>query len=223
MITLRPDTRGDVIFLLRTAQVIFWDFDGVIKDSVSAKSDGFERLFMPYGKEIASRVRRHHETNGGMSRYEKIPLYLNWANEIVADRMIREFCDRFSKLVLQAVIDSPWVPGVREYLQKQHLGQCFVLLSATPQEEIQQILEALNIATCFRAVHGAPQSKTAAICDELQRLQCPAESGLVVGDSAIDLQSAQTNRVPFLLRRTSFNRELQSQYSGPSFEGLKYE
>jgi phosphoglycolate phosphatase-like HAD superfamily hydrolase len=223
MIAPRSNADQDVICLLRTARVIFWDFDGVIKDSVTAKSDGFEQLFLPYGKEVASRVREHHEANGGVSRYEKIPVYLSWAGESVTGPTVQEFCDRFSNLVLQAVIDSPWVPGVREYLQKEHLHQPFVLLSATPQEEIQHILEALNIASCFQAVHGAPMSKAAAICDELRHLQCPAKAGLVVGDSATDMLSAQTNGVPFLLRRTPINRELQRQYSGASFESLNYE
>lgn len=223
MIAPRPDADRDVICLLRTARVIFWDFDGVIKDSMAAKADGFEQLFLPYGKEVASRVREHHEANGGVSRYEKIPIYLGWAGENATRATVRAFCDRFSKLVLQAVIESPWVPGVREYLEKQHVHQCFVLLSATPQQEIQQILEALNIASCFQAVHGAPISKAAAICDELQNLQCPAKAGLMVGDSATDLLSAQTNHVPFLLRRTPMNVELQGQYSGASFEGLNCE
>jgi phosphoglycolate phosphatase-like HAD superfamily hydrolase len=223
MIAPLPDADRDVICLLRAARVIFWDFDGVIKDSVTAKSDGFEQLFLPYGKEIAGRVREHHEANGGVSRYEKIPVYLSWAGETVTGAKVREFCDRFSKLVLQAVINSPWVPGVREYLQKQHVRQCFVLLSATPQGEITHILEALNIASCFQAVHGAPISKAAAICDELRHLQCPAKAGLVVGDSATDLLSAQTNHVPFLLRRTPMNMQLQGQYLGASFESLSYE
>ena len=30
-------------------QYIFWDFDGVIKDSVLLKSDAFEQLFLNFG------------------------------------------------------------------------------------------------------------------------------------------------------------------------------
>ena len=33
--------------LLKTMQVVFWDFDGVIKDSVVVKSKGYEKLFLP--------------------------------------------------------------------------------------------------------------------------------------------------------------------------------
>jgi phosphoglycolate phosphatase-like HAD superfamily hydrolase len=217
-----PDGRN-AFSLLRAARVVFWDFDGVVKDSVTAKSDGFERLFLPYGREIASRVRQHHEAHGGVSRYEKIPIYLGWVEELVTEEKVREFCDRFSELVFQSVIDSPWVPGVHEYLQKYHSWQHFVLVSATPQEEIRRILEALNLDSCFRAVHGAPAAKSAAIADELGRLRCPASSGLVVGDSATDVTAAQTNRVPFLLRRTPINGYLQRGYCTAWFEGLDNE
>jgi phosphoglycolate phosphatase-like HAD superfamily hydrolase len=223
MLVPRTDANGEVIYLLRAARVVFWDFDGVIKESVAAKSDGFERLFADYGKDLASRVRRHHEAHGGVSRYEKMPIYLSWVGEPATAARIQEFCDRFSKLVLQAVIDSPWVPGVREYLQKHCNQQYFVLLSATPQGEIQMILDRLNLASCFHAIHGAPVPKAAAMLDELQHLQCSAKAALAVGDSATDMLAAQTNGIPFLLRRTAMNETLQSQYFGPSFESLNHE
>lgn len=209
--------------LMRRAAAIFWDFDGVIKDSVEAKTIGFEQLFLPYGQEISKRVRRHHEANGGVSRYEKIPLYLEWAGEIITPEKIDEFCGRFSGLVLQAVIDSPWVLGVREYLQENCNRQYFVLLTATPQEEILQILKALEITSLFREVHGAPTPKAAAIRGVLQRLRYSPNEVLVVGDAETDLKAAEENRVAFLLRRTPLNRGMQQRFSGPSFEYLDIE
>jgi len=211
------------VSLLQRATIVFWDFDGVIKDSVAAKSDGFEQLFLRYGKEVASRVRQHHEAHSGVSRYEKMPIYLNWVGEPVTGARIQEFCDRFSKLVLQAVIDSPWVPGVREYLQKHHLLQRFVLLTATPQEEINRILHLLDIAHCFVQISGAPAHKVTAIAQILRRLQCAAEDALMIGDSASDLYAAEANSVAFLLRRTTINQGLQKQYAGAMFEDLANE
>jgi phosphoglycolate phosphatase-like HAD superfamily hydrolase len=209
-----------VVALLQRASIVFWDFDGVIKDSVAAKSDGFERLFLTYGKEVASRVRQHHEAHGGVSRYEKIPIYLSWVGESGTPALVQNFCDRFSKLVRQAVIDSPWVPGVREYLQKQSARQRFVLLTATPQEEIQEILHALNIAHWFESICGAPAPKANAIADRLRCLHYSAEDALMIGDSESDLAAAEANGVTFLLRCTAINQALQKRYSGPMFENL---
>src|SRR5437773_2146653 len=81
--------------------VVLWDFDGVIKESVSVKSDAFARLFEPFGAEIAARVRRHHEMNTGMSRFEKIPLYLSWAGEQAEPETVARYCARFADAVKQ--------------------------------------------------------------------------------------------------------------------------
>jgi phosphoglycolate phosphatase-like HAD superfamily hydrolase len=207
---------------MKGRSLVFWDFDGVIKDSVTVKSVAFEQLFVPYGLEVAVRVRRHHEAHGGVSRYEKMPIYLRWAGEQASADQVQEFCNRFSELVQQAVIDSPWVPGVLEYLQAHHARQRFVLLTATPQEEIQQLLRALDIAHCFHEVYGAPTAKAQAIGNVLRRLQCPPEQALVVGDSETDFDAAKANSVPFLLRRTALNEALQKQHSGAMFDDLSH-
>jgi phosphoglycolate phosphatase-like HAD superfamily hydrolase len=223
IVTMSNSSRATTVALLQRASIVFWDFDGVIKDSVAAKSDGYEQLFMSYGKEVAGRVRKHHEAHGGVSRYEKIPIYLNWAGESGTVARVQEFCDRFSKLVRQAVINSPWVPGVREYLQEHCARQRFVLLTATPQEEIQEILHELDIAHCFDFLCGAPTPKADAIADILRSLLYSVEAALVIGDSESDLAAAEANGVAFLLRCTAINQALQNRYPGPMFDDLAYE
>ena len=63
--------------ILDKYEMVFWDFDGVIKESVSVKTDAFEELFKPYGDIVRNKVKNHHIENAGMSRFNKIPLYLN--------------------------------------------------------------------------------------------------------------------------------------------------
>ena len=217
---MTPEALKQVGVFLRKKQVVFWDFDGVIKDSVEVKSAGYEGLFLSYGKEVVKKVREHHNAHGGISRYEKIPLYLSWAGEPVTDDQVEEFCVRFSHLVQQAVIESPWVPGVLEYLQANHTSQFFILITATPQEEIKQILCAIGSNKFFREVHGAPTAKAMVVQDVMSRLRFNSDEALVVGDSATDLRAAEENNVAFLLRRTPFNQNLQKQFHGPSFENL---
>lgn len=209
--------------LLRRAVLIFWDFDGVIKDSVGVKSQAFEKLFLPYGQELTNRVRRHHESNGGVSRFQKIPLYLKWAGESADIHQVDEYCLRFSALVLQAVVDAPWVPGVHEYLQRHYIDQKFVLISATPQSEIEQILEMLKISHMFCEIYGAPKTKTDIIRDVLFRLKCSKGDAVVVGDSETDMNAADKNEVPFILRKTELNHFILDKHSGPVFEKLNDE
>ena len=80
--------------LIKYSEVVFWDFDGVIKDSVEAKSLAFEKLFAIYGPEISKKVRKHHEQNTGLSRFDKIPIYMSWSGEFVSDKSVQEFCQR---------------------------------------------------------------------------------------------------------------------------------
>lgn len=199
---------------------MFWDFDGVIKDSVSAKARAFEEVFACFGPIVAQRVRQHHESHGGVSRYQKIPLYLRWAGQSATEAQVQEFCDRFSTQVLQAVLASAWVPGVREYLDSHREDQCFVLLTATPQEEIERILRALKLSEHFREVYGAPTPKADAVAVVLNRRGCPPDQALVIGDSTTDLEAAVANHVPFLLRRATYNNALQQRFSGPTFDNL---
>jgi len=213
-----PDERAADV--LRNAAVVFWDFDGVVKDSVEVKSTAFEQLFLGYGLDVAARVRRHHEANGGVSRYEKLPIYLGWAGEQVTPGRVRFFAERFSELTLDAVIAAPWVPGVREYLETHHSRQHFVLVTATPQDDIERILHAVRLSGTFREVVGAPIAKADAIRSVLERLGCPAGDAWMVGDTATDLRAAAANSVPFILRRTSLNTALQREFAGPSFEVL---
>ena len=57
------------------ARVIFWDFDDVIKDSVSVKTKAFSILFEKYGREIQEKVVSYHLENGGVSRFDKVKYF----------------------------------------------------------------------------------------------------------------------------------------------------
>lgn len=194
--------------------MLFWDFDGVIKESVSVKTEAYVRLFEPFGAAITARIREHHEIHGGMSRFEKLPLYLGWAGRSASPDEVSVYCAKFSTAVFQAVIESAWVPGAREYLEANYQRQRFVLVTATPQDEIEDILSALHIAHCFCEVHGAPTAKSAAIEGSLARLGCRRSEALVIGDSPSDLAAAAAAQVEFLLRCTTLNARLQETYSG---------
>ena len=82
---------------LLSYDAIFWDFDGVIKDSVEAKTTAYVSLFDNMDVELLARVKLHHRKNGGVSRYEKIPLYLAWAGYQVTQNLVDLYCEKFSK------------------------------------------------------------------------------------------------------------------------------
>ena len=204
--------------LVGTAVLVFWDFDGVIKDSVEAKTESFFKLFKPFGEVVAEKVREHHEAHGGMSRFEKFPIYLQWAGLESNQSTISEYCEQFSQRVLQGVIDAPWVAGVERYLRSNFHQQTYILVSATPQDELEHILHVLDLTKCFAEVYGAPISKRDAIGKTLLVRGLDARDCLMIGDAQADLDAAVANQVPFLLRRHSCNTKVFATYTGTSVE-----
>jgi len=191
-------------------KAIFFDFDGVIKESVEVKADAFYDLFLPFGIDLASKVKAHHEDNGGMSRYEKLPLYLKWSEQSTDDSNIEKYAEQFSKMVTQCVIDSPWVCGVLNYLQRNQEQSCY-LISATPQKEIEKILESLDIDSYFDKVVGSPTKKDVAVTAIMTKKHLNSPDCIMIGDAISDYDAAQANNINFVLRKTKLNRSLQAQ------------
>ena len=203
-------------FLVGTAVLIFWDFDGVIKDSVEVKTRAYFQLFEPFGEVVAEKVRDHHEAHGGMSRFEKIPIYLQWAGLETNLSTVSDYCEQFSQRVLKGVIDAPWVSGVERYLRNNSNQQTFLLVSATPQDELEHILRALDLRTCFAEVYGAPIRKQDAIGKALLERGIEARDCLMIGDAQADLDASEANQVSFLLRKHGSNTNVFASYTGAS-------
>jgi phosphoglycolate phosphatase-like HAD superfamily hydrolase len=202
--------------LVATAVLVFWDFDGVIKDSVEVKTQAYFQLFESFGSVVAEKVRKHHEVHGGMSRFDKLPIYMQWAGLEPNQSTVSEYCEQFTQRVLQGVIYAPWVAGVERYLCSNSKEQAFILVSATPQDELEHILHVLDLTKCFAEVYGAPISKRDAIGKTLRARGLDARDCLMIGDSQADLDAAVASQVPFLLRRHSSNTKVFAAYTGTS-------
>lgn len=211
-----------ILDLIKKAKIIFWDFDGVIKESVSVKSDAFEKLFQPFGIEIAKKVKRHHEKNGGMSRYKKLPIYLDWAGKESSESLVSEYEKKFSDLVINEVINSPWVSGVLEYLKIHANKQKFFIVTATPHQEILLILKELQIKELFEEVIGSPISKQVAISQLINKYSVSTDEAIMIGDSSNDYYAAIENEVQFILRKTEFNKNLQKQLKCRTINNFLY-
>jgi phosphoglycolate phosphatase-like HAD superfamily hydrolase len=189
-------------------ELIFWDFDGVIKESVSVKTDAYVELFRTYGVEVANKVKNHHLMNGGMSRYDKIPLYLKWAGLEQNESEVQNFCGKFGSIVKNKVIASAWVPGVEDFLHNNKENHIFVLVSATPQTELEDICKSLKLTGVFSRIYGAPINKSDSIRTSMINYKVPPSSCLMIGDAEADIQAAQDNEIHFIFRRHQDNGNL---------------
>ena len=201
--------KSDLNRIVNEAQLIFFDFDGVIKESVEAKSNAFFSLFLPFGNNIAVRVKEHHEKHAGVSRFEKIPTYLKWAGIEAKSETILKYAEKFSTLSKKKVVSSKWVPGILEFLEKNVDKKILSVVTATPEKEIQDILKILKIDKYFSSVVGSPTPKAEAIGSGLDKFNISAGRAYMIGDSIGDFNSAKKNDVYFILRKTKLNKDLQ--------------
>ncbi len=191
---------------LKKYKNIFWDFDGVIKDSLDVKSEAFLNLFHGIDVNLKKRIEDHHLNNSGISRYKKIPLYLEWAE--IDKSQLTNYLDLFEKDVINRVLKSNWVMGAKEYLSSNPYRQNFFLVTATPQKEIEFILKKLNILNAFTSIFGSPVDKSLAVKkiifdNKLLKGEC-----IFFGDALTDYNASLENGISFLLRMHKHNKEI---------------
>ncbi|CCK80312.1 HAD-superfamily hydrolase, subfamily IA, variant 1 [Desulfobacula toluolica Tol2] len=200
-------------------QVIFWDFDGVIKDSVNAKTKGYIQLFDSYGTHIKNKIFQHHIEHGGVSRFEKIPLYYKkYLKTELSAEQIQELCLKYGEFTKYAVLKSEWVPGVRKYLELNCTRQTFFVVTGTPQEDINWIINKLDIQSMFFGVYGAPKTKIEILSNLIEKYDLKPESCLMVGDALTDYNAAKKTKINFLLRKTPENEVLFKNISCNSID-----
>jgi len=196
-------------------KAIIFDFDGVIAESVEVKTDAFAKIYMTYGKDIVARIVEHHESNGGMSRFEKFQLYHKlFLKKAISNNEKKDLAVQFSKLVVEKVIDAPYVPGALEYIQKCYDKYKLFISTGTPTKEIQKILIGRGIEHYFTDVFGSPDKKNTHINNIEAKYGIRTNEMIFYGDSYTDLDAAINANVPFVLIQNGFNKKLASTYKG---------
>ena len=200
---------------------IIFDFDGVIAESVQVKTDAFAALYASYGADIVSKVVEHHEANGGMSRFEKIRLYHeSFLNRTVTKEEITNLASQFSELVVEKVIDAPYVPGALEYIQQSYKQYKLFISTGTPMEEIRQILECREIANYFTDIFGSPERKPFHLKHILSKYDLKPDELIFFGDSNSDLNASKDVQIPFILIKNKFNQSLSKTYTGKTINNF---
>ena len=185
---------------------IFFDFDGVILESVSIKTDAFYEMYLPYGKETAEKVKAFHLANGGVSRFDKFRYFAKkFLGEKIDEAKIQMVAEQFGKLVLDKILECPYVPGAFEFLENHSQDyNCFVV-SATPNEEVNYIVKKKRIEGYFKSIHGSPTKKTEIVAKLIDYYGMDVSESIFIGDAEADFNAAFENDLYFLLRKTSEN------------------
>ena len=217
-------SKNELLNSIVSIPCVFWDFDGVIKESIEAKSNAFKLTFVDSSPETIKKITEHHQKNGGMSRYEKIPLYLEWSKVPNNQENIERYCSKFSKNSRRMVIASPWIEGVLEVISMRYKnGLTNIIITATPQGEMEEIVNILQIDDMFSGIYGSPMSKTNSLKLAISEKKIDYDNSIMIGDAITDYDAAIGNKVKFILRKTEFNSNLQELCKGRIINNFIYE
>lgn len=179
--------------------LFIYDFDGVIKQSVQAKTDAFVSMFEEFDSSIKNYVKRYHEDNGGISRYEKFKHYYSFLfNRTLEENELEKLASRFSNAVLNKVIESDYLPGALETINKtSQLGRN-IICTGTPETEMRVILSRLGIDNYFEEIYGSPMSKSTILQEILTRFDISRKEMIYFGDSITDKEAALKYNIDFI-------------------------
>ena len=135
-----------------------------------------------------------------MSRFDKFNYYHNVYLDMKRDQFdVDRLANQFSKIVMNKVIACPEIPGAEKFIQENFLQRKCYINSATPQNEIRQIISARGLQKYFHTVLGSPTSKS----ENLEKIRksnpkVPTSGFLFFGDALSDLDAAKNNNFDFI-------------------------
>lgn len=182
-------------------KAIIFDFDGVLVESLDIKTNAFAKLFEQEGEGVVKQIVNYHLKNGGVSRHDKF----NYIYKKILKRRLnyngfQELCNKFATLVVNAVVDAPYVKGAKEFLENNvSKYKCFVA-SATPQKELEEIVKRRNISHYFEKIYGSPIKKSDAVGKILIEEDVKPINAIFIGDAISDYTAARDNSINFIAR-----------------------
>ncbi len=186
-------------FTTQDLQAVFFDFDGVLVDSVPLKTAAYAEIFKPYGKQAVNEIVTYHQKYGGIDRYRKIRHISNVIGLGLSKKTVNQMAENFSVLVKNEIIVKPLIPGIRELLENlQSCGIKLFIISGTPEEELQDIARSKNIVSYFQGICGSPATKEVIISAILTQYQFDAKRCIFIGDAIGDFEAALSVGMFFL-------------------------
>lgn len=201
---------------------IFFDFDGVLAESVSAKTEAFREMYLPYGEDIANKVVEYHIHHGGISRFEKFKYWeKTFFGKNLGEDEVREMGQKFSNLVLEKVVISKPVQDSIWFLEKYHQKLSFWVITGTPSNEIEIIASRRKMSYFFEGLHGSPENKIYWTEYLIEKHGLNREETLFLGDATTDLDAAQYSKLHFALRDNEENEGMFTEYKGLRFRNFR--
>jgi len=180
-------------------KTIFWDFDGVIFDSMKIKSDGFIELFEEHDNLSLKKMEEYHYLYGGVSRFDKIRYFYTdiLGKEIREDEVVA-FADEFAKIIEKKLFnrDNLIMDSVN-FIEKNYKKYRFHIVSGAENNELNRICDTFDLSKYFITIEGSPIKKDILIKDVLENYSYTKDECILIGDAITDYNASKKNGIGF--------------------------
>jgi len=183
---------------LKNREAIFWDFDGVILNSMPIREKGFRVVLSSYPQEDIDKLIAYHNENGGLSRYVKFKYFFNHIrNEFETEKVEALLANQFSSIMRELLLDEQLLNlEVLNFIKtNSHIKMHIV--SGSDEEELRYLCSKLNIQSLFETIQGSPTPKNELVEKLLSTYNYSKENICLIGDSINDFQAANINNLDF--------------------------
>lgn len=180
--------------------VIIFDFDGVIIDSMNIRDFGFRKIFENYSIDKVEELIKYHRINAGLSRFHKIKyFYNNMLNKEIEEQSVLDYANKFSiimreELIKKEYLIAEWIDFIKENSEKYVMH----IASGSEQNELRYICEKLDIEKYFKSIHGSPTHKNELVKIIIEKNQYERSKTVMIGDSINDYEAAKVNGIRFV-------------------------
>lgn len=189
-------------------RAIIFDFDGVILESASIKTDAFAEVVKGYPEPQAKAFVEFHRNHMGISRHVKFKYFVEEIlKQPYTEEVGKKLADQFAEIVFARVMACRFVPGAREFLERNWNRYDLYVASGTPEEELRKIVEGRKLGRFFKEVYGTPMKKEDIIACIRDRAGYQKKEMCFVGDALTDKKAAQYVGLQFIGRNTEDNAE----------------
>ena len=191
---------------------ILFDFDGVIHDSNTVKTDGFRSIFNKYPSDLVKILVDYHEVNGGISRYSKIRYFFEKILKTdISEEKVLEFADKFSKIMISKLVDPVYlIKETVDFIKKNFTSYDMHIVSGADEKELQFLCEKLELTEYFKTISGSPIEKNENTMKVMKINGYSAKETVFIGDSINDYYAAEASDLWFIgynrpdLRKVSY-------------------
>lgn len=180
---------------------ILFDFDGTLVESLNIKVAAFRSLYAGFGPDVAERAVAHYRAHTGVPRVQR---FADCHRELLgrepSEAELAALSADFRTLVEEEVIRCPEVAGARAFLDAYAARIPCYVVSATPQEELERIVERRGMTRYFADLLGSPPDKTALVHDLISTEWYDPRRVVMVGDGRADLAAAEAAGCRFIGR-----------------------